>query len=86
VGSGGPVPRQNSVQIATVEANAAVGESENQRQKWLELCRLAAKENDPDKLTTLVTEIATLMQSTGYPVKKASSVTKNPTKKATSRC
>ena len=54
-----------------------------QKQKWLELCKQAGKENDPDKLTAIVAQIATLMQRTEYPLRKApTSAIKRSAKKA----
>ncbi len=40
---------------------------ENQKEKWTELCELAAKESDPNKLIALTAEIVRLLDEKKTP-------------------
>ena len=50
-----------------------------QKEKWMEVCELAVKEQDPEKLMALVTEIDRLLEEKTQRLKKAHHpVTENP--------
>ena len=40
---------------------------ENQKEKWMELCELAARESDPNKLIALTAEIVRLLDEKKTP-------------------
>jgi hypothetical protein len=57
------------------------------KESWMELCELAAKEQDPQKLLKLMLEINRLLEAKEQrvgiaPSSVSSSVSENPTKKA----
>ena len=55
----------------------------DKKESWMELCELAAQEEDSTKLMALIAEIDRLLQAKHQQVAKSfDSVTKNPANKA----
>jgi hypothetical protein len=53
------------------------------KERWMELCELAAQEKDPTKLMALIGEVERLLETKEQSVRKApSSVAENPAKNA----
>jgi len=50
----------------------------DEKERWMELCELAAKEQDPAKLMALVTEINRILESKEQRLKQLHSANKTP--------
>jgi hypothetical protein len=55
----------------------------DKKESWMELCELAAQEEDPTKLMALIVELERLLETKEQTVRKPpSSVLESPTEKA----